>query len=62
LWLFFNERFYIRVCGEHVSAAGRVSYWTWNSKVILKTVFSIDVEHDDPLVHPSKYCHIAAGV
>ena len=51
-----------RICGGALSAGGRVSYSTSSGKGILEKVFGISVEHDNPKVHPPKYCHRCHGV
>ena len=51
-----------RICGDPLRAGGRNSYRTKNSQSILKTAFGVDVDHDDPHVHPESYCHRCRGV
>ena len=51
-----------RVCGQLLSAAGRSTYCTKSSQSLLKSVFGIESEHDDPQVHPQRYCHHCRGV
>ena len=51
-----------RVCGQLLSAAGRSTYCTKNNQSLLKSVFGIESEHDDPQVHPQRYCHRCRGV
>lgn len=48
-----------RVCGQLLKAAGRSTYCTKNSHSLLKSVFGIEIEHDDPL---ERYCHCCCDV
>ena len=37
-----------RICGEHPSAGGTRNYFTSTAHSVLKAVFYVDIEHDDP--------------
>ena len=49
-----------RICDHLLRAAGGSTYCTKNSQSLLKAVFGIDIEHDDPQVHPARYCHCSS--
>ena len=57
-----NRHKLYRVCGETLSAAGRVSYGASSGRGLLKRVFGVEVEHDNAEIHPPKYCHRCRGV
>ena len=61
-WHHSNLHKLCRVCGEILSAAGRVRYLTSSERDLPKRVFCVEVERDNAEIHPSKYCHRRRGV
>ena len=46
-----------RVCGGSLSKAGRTQYMCSSHSDDMFKVFSVDVSHDIPAVHPQSFCH-----